>query len=80
MVRIRFGTAIPAVELAALPIKITESVRADRLRRPLIPSVTKDAEVKGFALHVTGKRAFYAVTYQPHGLNPARRRNKVRAW
>jgi integrase len=52
-------------------IKITESVRADRLRRPLIPSVAMDAEVKGFALKVTTQRAFWALFYQPRGINPS---------
>jgi integrase len=52
-------------------IKITESVRADRLRRPLIPSVAMDAEVKGFALKVTTRRGFWALFYQPRGINPS---------
>ena len=51
-------------------LKITEPVRAARLRRvdgELVPSVTHDAEIPGFALHVTSKRAFWAVSYQPRG-------------
>jgi integrase len=55
-------------------IKITETVRQNRLRRPLVPSVTKDNEVRGLALHVTSKRGFWAITYQPKGLNPATNR------
>jgi integrase len=51
-------------------IKITEAVRTDRVRRPLVPSVTKDAEIKGLALHVTRTRSFWAQVYQPHGVNP----------
>lgn len=55
-------------------LKITENVRAARLRRvdgELVPSVTNDTEVLGFALHVVSKRAFWAVSYQPRGINPA---------
>jgi integrase len=63
--------------------KITETVRAARLRRVdgvLVPSVTDDSEVPGFTLHVGSKRAFWAVTYQPRGINPAigKRWGKVR--
>ena len=55
-------------------LKITELVRAARVRRvggELVPSVTHDIVVPGFALHVTTRRAFWAVTYQPRGTNPA---------
>lgn len=55
-------------------LKITEPLRAARLRRiegELVPSVTHDTEVTGFALHVTTRRAFWAITYQPRGINPA---------
>jgi hypothetical protein len=50
--------------------KITEPLRSARLRRPLIPSVSKDSDVPGLALHVTSKRGFWAVAYQPRGRNP----------
>ena len=55
-------------------IKITESLRTEKLRRvdgALVPSVTRDSEVPGFALHVTRKRSFWALSYQPKGVNPA---------
>jgi integrase len=52
-------------------IKITEPVRSARLRRPLVPSVTKDSDISGFALHVTTRRTFWALTYQPRGINPS---------
>jgi integrase len=52
-------------------LKITEPVRSSLLRRPLKPSVTRDSEIPGFALHVTTRRAFYALSYQPHGINPS---------
>jgi integrase len=52
-------------------IRITEAVRAARLRRPLVPSVTYDSEVSRFALIVTMERGFWAIFYQPHGRNPA---------
>jgi integrase len=52
-------------------IKITETVRAARLRHPLKPSISLDAEIPGFALHVTKRRAFWALTFQPRGVNPA---------
>jgi integrase len=54
-----------------MPTKITETVRTALLRRPLKPSVTKDSEIPGFALHVTRKRSFWALSYQPKGVNPA---------
>jgi len=53
------------------PVKITEPVRSARLRRPLVPSVTKDNEIRGLALHVTSTRSFWALTYQPRGINPS---------
>ena len=42
-----------------------------RLRRPLVPSVTKDSDIRGLALHVTSTRSFWALTYQPRGINPS---------
>jgi integrase len=54
-------------------LKITERVRAARLHRvegALVPSVTADTDVPGFALHVTTKKAFWALHYQPRGTNP----------
>jgi integrase len=53
------------------PVRITEALRTARLRRPLVHSVTKDRDIPGYALHVTGKRGFWALTYQPKGLNPS---------
>jgi hypothetical protein len=50
--------------------KITEPIRTARLRRPLVPSVTKDSDTPGFALHVTSERSFWAMTYRPKGINP----------
>jgi hypothetical protein len=55
-------------------IKITEPVRSALLRRPLAPSVTRDRDVPGLALHVTTRRSFWALSYQPRGLNPATNR------
>jgi integrase len=54
-----------------MPIKITEDVRAKALRRPLKPSVTRDRDVPGLCLHVTTRRSFWALSYQPRGVNPA---------
>ena len=54
-----------------LAIKITEPVRSTRLRRPLSPSVTRDCEIPGLCLHVTTRRAFWALSYQPKGVNPS---------
>jgi integrase len=51
--------------------KITEAVRANALRRPLKPSVTRDSEIPGLCLIVTTRRSFWALTYQPRGVNPA---------
>ena len=51
--------------------KITEAVRSERLRRPLKPSVTRDSEIAGLTLIVTTRRAFWALVYQPRGINPA---------
>jgi integrase len=51
--------------------KITEDVRARLLRRPLKPSVTRDRDVPGLCLHVTTRRSFWALSYQPRGVNPA---------
>ena len=56
------------------PIKITEAVRSVALRRPLRPAVIRDSEISGFALHVTTRRAFWALTYQPRGLSPSGKR------
>ena len=53
------------------PVRITEPVRSARLRRPLVPTVTKDSEIRGLALHVTSTRSFWAITYQPRGINPS---------
>jgi integrase len=58
-------------------MKITEVVRAARLRRAdgeLVPSVTNDTEVLGFSLIVTSRRAFWCMYYQPRGRRPDGRR------
>jgi integrase len=52
-------------------IKITEPMRTALLRRPFTPSVTRDRDVPGLALHVTTRRSFWALSYQPRGINPA---------
>jgi integrase len=52
-------------------IKISEPMRTALLRRPFTPSVTRDRDVPGLALHVTTRRSFWALSYQPRGLNPA---------
>lgn len=52
-------------------VKITEPVRTAHVRRPLVPSVTKDSDIPGLALHITSKRAFWALSYQPKGVNPS---------
>jgi integrase len=52
-------------------IKITEAVRKARLRRPFIRSVTRDSEISGFTLIVTSRRGFWALVYQPRGINPS---------
>jgi integrase len=54
--------------------KLTEPMRSEALKwvdGKLTPSVLKDGELSGFALHVTISRAFWALTYQPRGINPA---------
>jgi integrase len=53
-----------------VPTKITETVRAALLRRPFKPSVTRDSEIPGLALHVTTRRSFWCLTYQLRGINP----------
>jgi integrase len=60
--------------MPAPAIKITEAVRSVALRRPLKPVVIRDSEISGFALHVTTRRAFWALTYQPRGLSPSGKR------
>jgi integrase len=52
-------------------IKITETVRVAALKLPLIPSVTKDTEIRGFALIVTTRDAFWAQWLQPRGADPS---------
>jgi integrase len=51
--------------------KITEALRSAALRRPLVPSVTRDSEISGLTLVVTKRRGFWALVYQPRGINPA---------
>ena len=60
--------------MSATTKKITENVRAEALRRvtgAFVPSTIKDAEIKGFALVVTTRRAFWCLFFQPKGVNPA---------
>src|SRR6516164_9576853 len=52
-------------------IKITETVRAAALKPPLKPSVIQDSEIRGFALIVTTRDAFWAQKLQPRGANPS---------
>jgi integrase len=54
--------------------KITEAVRSAALRRPLVPSVTRDSEISGLTLVVTRRRGFWALVYQPRGINPGTNR------
>ena len=61
-----------AYEMPAPARKITEDLRARALRRvdgQLVPSVTKDTEIRGFALVVTTRRAFWCLFFQPKGVN-----------
>src|SRR6478752_6071992 len=58
-------------EIKSAAMKITEPLRSARLRRPLVPSLTKDSDIPGLALHVTTRRAFWALSYQPKGVNPS---------
>jgi integrase len=51
--------------------KITESVRSTALRRPFKPVVIRDSDIPGLCLIVTTRRAFWALVYQPRGVNPA---------
>jgi integrase len=51
--------------------KITEAVRSNALRRPLKPAVIRDSEIPGLCLIVTTRRGFWALVYQPRGINPA---------
>ena len=37
----------------------------------LQPSVTRDTDIKGFALVVTTRRGFWCLYFQPKGVNPA---------
>jgi integrase len=41
-----------------------------RVNGELQPSVTRDTDIKGFALVVTARRAFWCLYFQPKGLNP----------
>src|SRR5262249_41946131 len=66
-VHIRNGRPKEACEML---IKITEAVRARALRRPLVPAVYHDTDIKRFALIVRTGRAFWAQEYQLRGLNP----------
>jgi integrase len=57
--------------MKSITTKITEAVRAKMLRRPFEPSVTRDSEISGLTLIVTTRRAFWALVYQPRGVNPS---------
>jgi integrase len=55
-------------------VKITEAVRAAMLRRmggKLVPDVAHDTEIRRFALIIKTERAFWALFFQPQGVNPA---------
>jgi integrase len=52
-------------------VKITDTMRAAALKRPLKPNVIKDSEIRGFALIVTTRDAFWTQKLQPHGINPS---------
>jgi integrase len=52
-------------------IKITDTVRAAALKLPLIPSITKDNETRGFRLIVTTRDAFWSQSLQPRGVDPS---------
>src|ERR1700730_4743286 len=59
----------PKTQADEMPVparKITEDLRARALRRvdgQLVPSVTKDTEIRGFALVVTTRRAFWCLFF-----------------
>ena len=54
-----------------MPTKITETVRSAACAdRSSLPSPAT-AKFPDSALHVTTRRAFWALTYQPKGINPA---------
>jgi integrase len=55
-------------------IKITEGVRDDRLRTPLVPSVSRDSLIPGFALIATQRAAHWCLFFQPPGRRPDGRR------
>jgi integrase len=55
-------------------IKITEGVRDDRLRTPLVPSVTHDSLIPGFAVIATRRAAQWCLFFQPPGRRPDGRR------
>src|ERR1700691_3273310 len=58
----------------AKKVKITEAVRAAMLRRiggKLVPDVAHDTEIRRFALIIKTERAFWALFFQPQGVNPA---------
>jgi integrase len=61
----------PTMSSTTIRIRITESVRSAVLRRPLKPSITRDSEIPGLCLIVTTRRSFWALVYQPRGINPA---------
>ena len=42
-----------------------------RISGELVPAITKDTDIKGFALVVTTRRAFWCLFFQPKGVNPA---------
>jgi hypothetical protein len=51
-------------------IKITDTVRVAALKLPLTPSITKDSEIRGFALIVTTRDVFWVQFLQPRGRDP----------
>ena len=55
-------------------VKITEGVRDDCLSTPLVPSVTCDPPIPGFALIATRRAAHWCLFFQPPGRRPDGRR------
>jgi hypothetical protein len=58
-------------------IKITDTVRVAALKLPLTPSITKDSEIRGFALIVTTRDVFWVQFLQPRGRDPDGKRWRV---
>jgi integrase len=69
------STLRPASSRSGKRSRITQTTVGAAIRRDadgaFKPAVVKDDQVNGLALHVTTRRAFWALTYQPHGINPS---------